>query len=138
MVEINNYLKAKVNLKFIQTAAEKFLEHYKEEQKGVSIALVGDKEIKKLNKQYRRHDAITDVLAFPGEADFLGEIIIDFSQIKRQAKVFRQNVKDELMLVLVHGLLHLLGYDDRTKRDKLRMERISYKFIKSEIENQKV
>jgi probable rRNA maturation factor len=131
MVEINNRTKAKINLKLIKTVTENFLEKYKIKNKEISIALVGDNAIRELNKVYRKIDKVTDVLSFSGEDNFLGEIIIDYSQIKRQAPEFDRKVDDELVFILVHGLLHLIGYDDKTEKRRLEMIRLGDKFIKN-------
>ena len=130
MVEAINRTKAKIDLKLVENVAEKFLQVYKIKNREVSIAFVSDSEIKKINKQYRHLDKATDVLSFAGEDNFLGEIIIDFAQIKRQAKEFDKKVKDELIIILVHGLLHLAGYDDKTEKERLEMIGLGEKFIK--------
>lgn len=137
MVEAINRTKAKIDLKLVENVAEKFLQVYKIKNREVSIAFVSDSEIKKINKQYRHLDKATDVLSFAGEDNFLGEIIIDFAQIKRQAKEFDKKVKDELIFILVHGLLHLVGYDDETERDRLKMIRLGEKFISLKCRNKK-
>ncbi|MDD5291295.1 MAG: rRNA maturation RNase YbeY [Patescibacteria group bacterium] len=130
-VEINNKAKNKVNPSFVKKVAEKFLRAYKKTDYSISIAFVGDKEIRKLNKKYRRVDRVTDILSFAGEEKFLGEIILDYHQIKRQADKFGNKSKDELIFILVHGLLHLLGYDDKTEAGRKKMERLGNEFIKS-------
>jgi probable rRNA maturation factor len=129
MVEVINKTKAKINLKLIKKIAENFLQFYKIEKKEVSIALVSDSEIKKINKQYRQKDSATDVLSFSGEGDFLGEIIVDYAQIKRQAKELRKKVDEELAFILVHGLLHLIGYDDETEKERVEMIKLGEGFI---------
>ena len=130
VVEINNKTKNRIDLSLIKKAAEKFLRAYKKTDYSVSIALVGDKKIRKLNRRYRGVDGVTDVLSFPGEEKFLGEIIIDYNQVKRQAGKFGNKPKDELIFILVHGLLHLLGYDDRTEAGRKKMEKSGNEFIK--------
>jgi len=135
MVEINNKTRSKIDLGLIRKITEKFLKYYKLKGKEVSIAFVGDKTIKKLNKKYRNKNYVTDVLAFAGENDYLGEIVIDYAQIKRQAKRFSGGVKKELIFILVHGLLHLLGYEDKTEKDRQEMERLGEEFIKLKIKN---
>ena len=134
-VEINNRTKGRINLLLIKKVAEKFLRVYKKTDYGVSIALVGDKRIRELNKNYRGVDRVTDVLSFAGEEKFLGEIIIDYNQVKREAREFRgkgaKAVKEELVFVLVHGLLHLLGYNDETERGRKQMEKLGEKFLKN-------
>ena len=134
-VEINNKTKAKINLSLVKKIARKFLKKHKKEKKDLSVAFVGDKKIKELNKNYRKINEVTDVLSFPGEEKFLGEIIIDYNQVKRQARQFRgqgmRAVKEELIFILAHGLLHLLGYDDGTEVGRREMERLGNKFLKN-------
>ncbi|MDD4332966.1 MAG: rRNA maturation RNase YbeY [Patescibacteria group bacterium] len=129
MVEINNTTKMLIDVKLSKLVAEKFLKYYKKEKFAVSIAFVGDKKIKKLNKIYRGIDKSTDVLSFEGEGDFLGEIIINFVQIKRQARELKHSAREELIFILTHGLLHLLGYDDNTEKERTKMIKIGEKFI---------
>jgi probable rRNA maturation factor len=129
MIEINNKTRSKINLSLIRQVAVKFLDYYKI-NKDVSVALVGDKTMKRLNKQSRGIDRVTDVLAFvDDDPEFLGEIIINYAQIKRQAPRFDNSVRAELTFVLVHGLLHLLGYEDETREGKQEMERLGKKFV---------
>ncbi|MFA5358876.1 MAG: rRNA maturation RNase YbeY [Patescibacteria group bacterium] len=85
----------------------------------VSLVLVGDAVIRKLNKTYRKKDKITDVLSFEyldknfvgSTEDYLGEIFICYPQIKRQAVKNGNSIKKEFALLLIHGLVHLFGYD---------------------------
>ncbi|MFA4941749.1 MAG: rRNA maturation RNase YbeY [Patescibacteria group bacterium] len=130
-VEINNRTKNKIDLVLVKKVAEKFLESKNKKKFNVSIAFVSDNEIKNLNKRYRKINKVTDILSFAGEENFLGEIVISYAQIRRQAKKFNNKPKDELVFILVHGLLHLLGYDDRTETGRKKMEKLGDKFIKS-------
>jgi len=129
MIEINNKTRNNINLKLVKKVGEKFLEVKKKKGYGVSIAFVGDKKIRQLNRKYRNIDKITDVLSFSGEESFLGEIIVNYSQIKRQAKKFNNNIKQELIFILVHGLFHLLGYNDNTVKKKEQMIKTGKKII---------
>jgi probable rRNA maturation factor len=131
MIEINNNTKSKIDIKLIKKVAEKFATKYKVKNKDISIAFVGDVEIRKLNYKYRKFDKPTDVLAFSGEDNFLGEIVIDYAQIKRQAGLYSDSIKAELVFILIHGLLHLVGYDDTTENGKMEMEEEGKKFVKS-------
>lgn len=83
------------------------------EKRSVSVVLVGNAKIKKLNREYRGKDKVTDVLSFGdlGEKDFLGEIVICLPQIRRQAKKYQVAEQEELARMLAHGLLHLKGLD---------------------------
>lgn len=110
-------------------------------KKGVSIVLAGDKKIKSLNSLYRRKNRVTDVLSFgdfsipSGEKDFLGEIVICLPQARRQAKSYGISVKQELARLLLHGILHLAGYEHekggKEEKEMSRMqERILSGFLK--------
>ncbi len=139
MAEVNNKTRSKIDLSLVKEVANNFFKYYKKENFEVSIAFVGDRKIRSLNKSYRGLDKITDVLAFPGEDNpsatlrtgYLGEVIIDYAQTKRQAKRFNHSVDKELVFILVHGLLHLLGYDDETNKSRKEMERLGKEFIKN-------
>jgi len=113
----------------VSGVSAKFLELIKE-KRDVSIVFVGDVRMQALNKAYRHKDKVTDILSFDGDRDLFGEIIIDYAQIKRQAKIFSKSVKDELVFILIHGLLHLQGYDDKTEKGRLEMEKLGEKYVK--------
>ena len=88
----------------------------------VSVALVDDAYIQVLNREYRGADQPTDVLAFPMEGDSggsgepaLGDIVISLERARDQARQFKHPIRREVALLAVHGLLHLLGYEDDTE-----------------------
>ena len=132
-IEINNKTRSKINIFLIKKNVAKFLTKYKKTSHEVSIAFIGDKTMRTLNKQYREIDKITDVMAFPGNVlikDFikpekknLGEVIINYAQIKRQSRKFNNSIDQELIFILVHGLLHLLNYNDTTEKGRKEMEK---------------
>lgn len=125
-IEINNKTKIKVDEKRVKKAVELFLKKYKLNKKNVSLAFIGDKKMQELNKTYRRIDRTTDVLAFLGEGSFLGEILISPTQVKRQAK---KGFKYELIFVLIHGLLHLAGYEDKEAKARDKMMKATKDFV---------
>lgn len=88
----------------------------------VSVAFVSEADIKRLNAQYRGKNKVTDVLSFNlDEGELLGEILLCYPQARRQAQELRHGVREELLFLLVHGLLHLHGFDHETARDAQRM-----------------
>jgi probable rRNA maturation factor len=100
----------------------------------VSIALVSDDQVRRLNRRYRRKNHLTDVLSFPadpappvaaGVSGFLGEIVIARGVARRQARAARHSELTELKVLVLHGLLHLLGYDH--EQDDGRMRRIEHR-----------
>lgn len=85
----------------------------KEGQQGsINLLLVDDQKIQQLNRDYRYKDKATDVLAFPmGEDGVLGDMAISLDTAKRNAKRFGVSYNTEMKRLVVHGTLHLLGYD---------------------------
>ncbi|MBU1130648.1 rRNA maturation RNase YbeY [Patescibacteria group bacterium] len=82
----------------------------------VSVALVSQQVIKRLNQRYRGQNKVTDVLSFPE----LNEILICYQRAVFQAKERKQSQQEQLAWLFCHGLLHLLGYHHRTKsREKI-------------------
>ncbi len=91
----------------------------------ISLALVDDAAIHALNKQYLNHDEPTDVITFPlsgpGESPLEGEIVISTETAQRVAAQRGHSVAAELALYVIHGVLHLCGYDDRSTRPRKQM-----------------
>jgi probable rRNA maturation factor len=83
--------------------------------------ITGDDELRRLNRDFRKKDSATDVLAFPA-ADansFLGEIAISYPRALRQAADYRLPVQNEIGILMLHGVLHLLGMDHETDRGRM-------------------
>ena len=120
MIEVNNLTTVKIDEDFFKKIAKKVLEREKKESKNLSIALIGQGRIRELNKRYRGKNRATDVLAFPNNEFGLGEIAICLREVKKNAKRFGSVFEKELARVLIHGILHLLGYDHEIspKREK--------------------
>jgi probable rRNA maturation factor len=80
-----------------------------------------DAAIAGLNRAFRRHDAPTDVLSFPAEtAGYAGDIAISLDTARRQARARRHSLDQEIRILLLHGLLHLAGYDHETDDGAMR------------------
>lgn len=138
-IEINNLAGEKIDLRLVKKAVIAFSQGYKiSENKEISLAFVDDAEIKKLNKIYRGLNQATDILSFAGAGGFLGELVINYGQIKRQAESFGRSARQELVFILAHGLLHLIGYDDKTEPGRLKMIRRGEEFVKKLIFYDKV
>ena len=85
----------------------------------LSLTLVDDREIRRLNARFRGVRRRTDVLAFPleGPAPVLGEAVLSVETARRQAKALGHSLAEELDLLACHACLHLVGYDDRDRRE---------------------
>ena len=104
----------------------------------LSLVLTNDREIRRFNRKYLHHDRPTDVLAFNlkeglpiSKRKILGDIMISTERAKIYAKRFENTFWDEVKLYIVHGILHLLGYDDHKARDRVRMRRKEKEILKS-------
>jgi probable rRNA maturation factor len=87
--------------------------------------ITGDEELRRLNKQFRRRDYATDVLSFPHVPDtpqYLGELAISLDRARMQAEEFGHGVGDEIRILMLHGVLHLIGLDH--ERDNGQMARV--------------
>ena len=88
-----------------------------------AVVVASDAALRRANKQFRHQSSTTDVLSFPdGEDGRLGDILISAGRAKRQASNFGHSVEQELKILVLHGLLHLMGYDHETNGN--RMEQI--------------
>ena len=93
----------------------------------ISLSFVSEAEIRKLNRDYRDKDSVTDVLSFPLDDDFaiqtnlLGDIIICCKRAIEQAKEYNHSIKREIVYLVVHSMFHLLGYDHIDESDKIIM-----------------
>ena len=141
-IYINNQSGVKLSLLFLKTIALRAGQVLKlPVNSQISCALVNNSTIKKLNKNYRGINEVTDVLAFgPGKDKFivdnqgnqgkyLGEVVIGYPQAKKQARQQGHSVKKELTILLIHGILHLAGYDHRTEAERLRMDRVAERIM---------
>ena len=102
----------------------------------LSLALIGDREMRQLNAQYRGKDYSTDVLSFPVDATvalstpLLGDVIISVDKATAQAREHRRSLDDEMITLVIHGIVHLLGYDhERSARDARIMSRLEKKIF---------
>ena len=122
----------------LKKVANKVLELLKQNAAELSVALVGDAEIRKLNAQFRKQDYPTDVLSFPTEQGLpagvrlLGDVIISVEKAKQQAKERKRTVDEEMVTLLIHGIIHLLGYDhERSAKDARIMGRLEKKIYRA-------
>lgn len=90
----------------------------------INFLLVSDRVIRRYNVRYLNHDYATDVIAFEmNEGGVFGDIVISTDTAKRQAKEQGHSALTETTILALHGLLHLLGYRDKSKKDSARMWR---------------
>lgn len=92
----------------------------------VDVTIVGDAEIRRLNRRWFRRRRATDVIAFPfGEDGFLGDVVLSLDAARRQAREIGHPVPREVGILAAHGTLHLLGERDGTAQGRRRMDRLA-------------
>ena len=91
----------------------------------IAVRMTDDSELRRLNRDFSAHDEVTDVLSFQGEDGHLGDLAISWPAVLRQAKLHGHGADTELALLVVHGLLHLLGWDHATAAQRREMSRIT-------------
>jgi len=98
----------------------------------ISCILVGDAAIRKINTKYLGHRSVTDVISFPIETRPFpeAELYVNVQQARRQARAYRVSVRNELTRLLVHGLLHVLGYDDKRTNQRKKMFEVQERYVR--------
>jgi probable rRNA maturation factor len=128
MVEvINRQKKKKIRIKKLKKKIGEILSLLNIPSQKISVVLCDNKFILALNRKFFKKNIPTDVIAFPlkdsFELDYLGEIIISIEEASLRHKEYGNTFEKELLLYSAHGILHLLGYRDDTKKQRERMER---------------
>jgi probable rRNA maturation factor len=129
----NNQNKIKIDRRKIRSATIKLLKHLNCADKEISLSFVDDKTIQQLNNQYLNRDKPTDVLSFSlQEGEFsninpqvLGDIVISLDTAQADASKSGLSLEQEIDFLIIHGLLHLLGYnhENTTKEETKKMQR---------------
>jgi probable rRNA maturation factor len=96
----------------------------------VTVVLANDAFVKKLNHAFRGKNKPTNVLSFPGEENHLGDIVLARETIVREAKAQKKAPRDHATHLIIHGMLHLLGYDHEREKDAAAMEALEIKILK--------
>jgi len=132
-VEIaNEQSKHVFDSQLLQAAVRAVLEGESIQEADVSIAIVDDPAIHILNRKYLEHDYATDVLSFllsSGDEPLEGEIIVSADTAERESSHYGWHAIDELLLYLIHGTLHLVGYDDASDADRKTMRAKEHEYL---------
>ena len=123
MIELDNRTSLEVNEPLLKRIAESLT------KKEIELIITSNEEIREINKEFRAIDKDTDVLSFPfvdmPMSALLGSIVISSAHVEEKAKEFGHNCDDELALLFIHGLLHLLGFDHEIDKGEMRKKEVS-------------
>lgn len=133
MIRCQN-VKKRIDPRTIRRRTEKLLTYLELPDASVSVFLCDDAIIQELNRTYRNKNKPTDVLSFSmnegerlgGDSSLLGDIIVSIDTAARQAPALGHTLTEEVTSLVIHGLLHLLGYDHMTARDSKKMSNKAY------------
>lgn len=114
-----------------RTVREVLVQEGRAEEGEVTVVITDDERVRELNRRYRGVDLPTDVLAFGGVAEgfveapdlppYLGDVVISYPRVQAQAEEQGHSPAEELALLVIHGVLHLLGYDHESSEEKAIM-----------------
>jgi probable rRNA maturation factor len=127
-IEILDVSETKIKSSRIKNTAKSSLDHLSVSKASLTILITSDERIQTLNHKFREVDAPTDVLAFPAgyidpesKRTYLGDVIISYQMAARQAEQRDHSVNVEIQLLVIHGILHLLGYDHADVNERQQM-----------------
>ncbi len=148
-VEVAEPFAQAVDQQALEAAVAETLRQHGLQAASLTVVLTDDETVRELNRQYRGVDRPTDVLSFPAQegqaqppmelppelaqemATYLGDVIIAYPYTVRQAARYGHPVEAELQLLVVHGVLHLLGYDHATPQEKARMWQVQERILEA-------
>ena len=110
----------------VKSAMSSVLDGEDKDYSSISVLLVSDEDIQEVNKKYLGHDYATDVVTFPlheGSKPIEGEIYVSLQTTERNSKTYNNSHSSEIIRVVIHGMLHLTGYEDSTSESREEMKK---------------
>jgi len=126
-----------------QSVIKKWINHVVENEKKeietINYIFCNDEYLHNLNVDYLKHDTLTDIITFDYSTDntISGDIFISIERVKENAVLFKKSFDDELNRVIVHGILHLIGYNDKSPEDKAVMTEKEDFYLMFHVKHQK-
>lgn len=132
-INLINETQERIKKSFVENIVKKAFELLNLKRVSVSIVFVKSEDIRNYNKNFRNTDRVTDVLAFPSQGlkGYLGDIIICPEVVKENAAEYKVSFEEELTRVIVHGILHLIGYRDYTEEEKREMFEVQESLVRN-------
>ena len=130
-VDLHNKSSIEFNQESIRGLLEMVLSENKHQSADINIIITDDDSLRQMKKEYFNQDVYTDVIAFNIDEDpFEGELYISYDRVKDNAEKFNDSFEGEFKRILIHGTLHLCGFDDQTTEDKSRMTSMEEDYLK--------
>ena len=131
LVIVNNE-ENRIEKKLVHKIVKKLVEDFNFSIKNVQINFINSKEIKKINNKYLKHNYSTDIITFnysETKKELDGEIYISIEDVASNSEKYKVTFMEEVLRLIIHGFLHLLGYDDKDKKNKVIMKRLEDKLF---------
>lgn len=129
----NTTEQSRLQYKKIRRAVENALKGEKIKEAEISIVFMNNDDIRDINNRYLKHNWETDVISFPLEENPLsGEIYIGLEVAREQAKEYKVSLTNELSRLAIHGVLHIIGYDDATDIERNNMTKLENKYLEGD------
>ena len=117
MIDLENKTSFPIEIPLLEKIAQDMT------KKDIELIITDNADIQELNRQFRDKNTPTDVLSFPySDATLLGSIVISYDYVVQGSKEFGHSSDDELTLLFIHGLLHILGYDHEEDNGEMRSQ----------------
>jgi probable rRNA maturation factor len=128
---INAHPRKRVRKGDVDSLARRVIRGERKKVRELSVVFVNDRTITRLNRQFLLHNHATDVICFPlqEEPELEGEVYVNLDQAARQARYYGVGTREEIRRLIIHGILHLVGHDDKTRKKKQRMHEIENKYL---------
>ena len=131
-LEYDNAEKLNIDENWVRNICEKILIANKQNEASITIIFSNDSKLRKLKNEYFGEDVFTDTISFNLEKEgkpIEGEIYISLERVSENATTFKQDFITECKRVIIHGCLHLLGYNDETAEDKTKMIQLEETYL---------
>jgi len=120
----SNFYTKKLNKSIFRNIILNAMKYLKIDNKSIHISFISNYMMRKINLKYRKIDKSTDILSFyhdGPDSELIGEIFISMQYVEKNCKKNRNSLFKEVTLLVIHGILHLLGYDHKTRKDAKNM-----------------
>ena len=120
---INAHRRHRIRKKTIVTSVRTVLNAERRRRADVTVIFVDNRYCRRINRQFLGHDYATDVISFPMEPgeSLEAEVYVNLDRARIQAREYRVSIMNEVIRLVIHGILHLTGYDDRSAAQRGRM-----------------
>ena len=135
-LEYDNMEKPSIDENWVRSVCENILMDSNQDEASITFIFSNDDKLRKLKKEYFGEDVFTDTISFNLEEEsdpIEGEVYISLERVSENAHIFKQDFITECKRIIIHGCLHLLGHNDESAEDKIKMIQLEEKYLSHNI-----